>query len=730
MITFLGPDPEVSLEENIGDAVPVARPAPTGHCRQLVGVVVAAGLREADWPDMGVGQSFEAALVVDRPRGWSSYIGVCLRLDPSEAWLQSAREFSRVPLGAVNMSYGGLGLHPTSPASGEARGFDGTRKGLRRGSGSLRGVYGPHRAREPSVRKVAPRGLVSCSGRTTFYGGLNEGPREPHRRAPAKAGRAGTGAFPGRYGVRRVTLPPALKLRALLCAIKVVMFKDWDSGNISPIHVFNDQEGSYNSRAVVKLFEYCKKRTRCGHSVVELYARMSAIVDDDVTTLGSKLERNGRPMNGVRKTTLDPFLFILGVIKVHCYQETHGTRGEGIRLDNLAYEQGKKALRTDILSDPRSGESAWGTRLELGGGVTNPDSNGFYFQKHCEKWRSMETTLKSTETVKGNRGYIRIHSRKPFYNGSRGTKSEVGDGMSWLVVKGQIVKVIEHPLGDGAPQLLLVLQIARGGKHKHCRLAPSGKNRANIRGAEPKRKVRARRGSGNVQCCSRLLRSDCGGKSLHSRYATLEEMYGRNVRPLGAYWQKYGTNKPIALQAKRVQARGPAVLVDWPQRFKGTRPRGVNILIMAMWNSPLQGKSAWKRKFINNFSGPGLAEAGANLKRYITQKGYGWNQERSHRGGGLSSNEILEHIPSKGVSGSQGLALSRNASGRKVYLAQREITLYWGERSGWELFKYDQWWCRLLIPGLGKDRLRGHNSGTKNTQDGKVRPLEAIPFGK
>ena len=62
MITFLGPDPEVSLKENSGDAVPVARPAPPGHCRQLVGVVVAAGLREADWPDMGVGQEADRQL--------------------------------------------------------------------------------------------------------------------------------------------------------------------------------------------------------------------------------------------------------------------------------------------------------------------------------------------------------------------------------------------------------------------------------------------------------------------------------------------------------------------------------------------------------------------------------------------------------------------------------------------------------------------------------------------
>ena len=68
MITFLGPDPEVSLKENSGDAVPVPRPAPPGHCRQLVGVVVAAGLREADWSDVGVSREADRLLQLEQTR--------------------------------------------------------------------------------------------------------------------------------------------------------------------------------------------------------------------------------------------------------------------------------------------------------------------------------------------------------------------------------------------------------------------------------------------------------------------------------------------------------------------------------------------------------------------------------------------------------------------------------------------------------------------------------------
>ena len=75
-------------------------------------------------PDTGVGQSFEAALVVDRPRGWSSYIGVCLRLDPSEAWLQPAREPSRVLKEACVVVWGGLGLNPIPSTPGLAQGDD------------------------------------------------------------------------------------------------------------------------------------------------------------------------------------------------------------------------------------------------------------------------------------------------------------------------------------------------------------------------------------------------------------------------------------------------------------------------------------------------------------------------------------------------------------------------------------------------------------------------------
>ena len=62
LITFLRPDPEVSLQEDSGDAVPIARPAPPSHCRYLVCVVVAARLREADWPDMRMGQEADRHL--------------------------------------------------------------------------------------------------------------------------------------------------------------------------------------------------------------------------------------------------------------------------------------------------------------------------------------------------------------------------------------------------------------------------------------------------------------------------------------------------------------------------------------------------------------------------------------------------------------------------------------------------------------------------------------------
>ena len=66
MNTFLGKDSEVSLEEDSGDAVTIASPAPPGHGRHLVGVVVSAGLREADWSDVGVSREADRLLQLEQ----------------------------------------------------------------------------------------------------------------------------------------------------------------------------------------------------------------------------------------------------------------------------------------------------------------------------------------------------------------------------------------------------------------------------------------------------------------------------------------------------------------------------------------------------------------------------------------------------------------------------------------------------------------------------------------
>ena len=66
MNTFLGKDSEVGLEEDSGDAVTIASPAPPGHGRHLVGEVAAAGLREADWSDVGVSREADRLLQLEQ----------------------------------------------------------------------------------------------------------------------------------------------------------------------------------------------------------------------------------------------------------------------------------------------------------------------------------------------------------------------------------------------------------------------------------------------------------------------------------------------------------------------------------------------------------------------------------------------------------------------------------------------------------------------------------------
>ena len=66
MKTFLGPDPEVSLQKDSGDTVTIACPAPPGHGRNLVGVGVPAGHREANRPDVRVSQEADRLLQLEQ----------------------------------------------------------------------------------------------------------------------------------------------------------------------------------------------------------------------------------------------------------------------------------------------------------------------------------------------------------------------------------------------------------------------------------------------------------------------------------------------------------------------------------------------------------------------------------------------------------------------------------------------------------------------------------------
>ena len=94
MKTFLGPDPEVSLQKDSGDAVTIACPAPPGHGRHLVVVGVAAGLREANWPDVRVSQEADRLLQLEQ-----AHVIVELRplavarmhLDPGHGSLEAVR---------------------------------------------------------------------------------------------------------------------------------------------------------------------------------------------------------------------------------------------------------------------------------------------------------------------------------------------------------------------------------------------------------------------------------------------------------------------------------------------------------------------------------------------------------------------------------------------------------------------------------------------------------------
>ena len=66
MKIILGKHSEVGLEEDSGDAVTISRPAPPGHGRHLVGVVAAAGRREADWSDVGVSREADRLLQLEQ----------------------------------------------------------------------------------------------------------------------------------------------------------------------------------------------------------------------------------------------------------------------------------------------------------------------------------------------------------------------------------------------------------------------------------------------------------------------------------------------------------------------------------------------------------------------------------------------------------------------------------------------------------------------------------------